>query len=135
MQRVPVAVGAVCLFFAMCLPLAGADEPSDKKLAARLRELDEKDLKTQGDAAKLFPQMLYKDARRRRDAANRRDFDAWKAIKSRADWERFRAPRLKALRASLGTFPPVPGDLKVRATGTLAGEGHRIEILVSESRP
>jgi cephalosporin-C deacetylase-like acetyl esterase len=135
MLRVPIAIWAGLLSLATCPALAQADEAADKALAARLRELDEKDLKTQGDVAKSFPQMLFKNARLRRDAANRRDFDAWKAVQSRADWERFRAPRLRALAASLGTFPPAPRDLKVRVSGTLEGEGHRIEKLVFESRP
>ena len=111
-----------------------ADGPQEKALTARLRELDEKDLKTEGDAARLFPRMLSQAARSRRDAANRRDFEAWKAVRSRR-WERFRAPRLRALRASLGSFPPVPHALKVRVTGTLEGEGYRIEKLIFQSRP
>src|SRR5579864_2053164 len=98
MRRVSVGVWAIMLLSATCPRPACADGPAEKDLAARLRQLDEKDLKTEGDAAKRFPQMLFKDARARRDAANRRDFDAWKAVRSRADWERFREPRLRALR-------------------------------------
>jgi cephalosporin-C deacetylase-like acetyl esterase len=79
--------------------------------------------------------MLGSDLRARRDAANRADREAWQRVQSRSDWERFRDQRLKALRASLGQFPPAPTDLKVRATKTLEGDGFRIENLVFESRP
>ena len=135
MLRVRLALWVCLLSLSMCPVPARADDRADKELAARLRMLNEKDLKTAGDAAKQFPQMLFKDARKRRDAANRRDFKAWKAVRSRADWERFRDPRLRALRAALGTFPPAPRDLEVRVTGTLEGDGHRVEKLVFESRP
>jgi cephalosporin-C deacetylase-like acetyl esterase len=80
-------------------------------------------------------QMLGSDLRARREAANRADREAWQRVQSRADWELFRDQRLKALRASLGQFPPAPTDLKVRATKTLEGDGFRIENLVFESRP
>lgn len=135
MCRTAVSGWVVLVCFGPFLAPARADGPQEKDLAAGLRELDEKDLKTEGDAARLFPRMLSQAVRSRRDAANRRDFEAWKAVRSREDWERFRAPRLRALRASLGTFPPVPSDLKVRITGTLEGEGYRIEKLVFQSRP
>src|SRR5262249_41291290 len=60
---------------------------------------------------------------------------AWRALKGRADWERYRDVRLQALRRSLGTFPSPPKDLKVRVRRTLEGEGYRIDNLTFESRP
>ncbi|HPD15984.1 MAG TPA: acetylxylan esterase [Planctomycetota bacterium] len=79
--------------------------------------------------------MLGEDCRARLRAANRRDAAAWAKVRSRADWERFRDERVKALRESLGQFPPIPKTLDVETIGTLEGEGFRIEKLVFESRP
>src|SRR5205807_713830 len=79
--------------------------------------------------------MLAQDARLRMQAAVLRENTAWQEVKTRADWEHFRDSRLQALRESLGQFPPVPQDLKVRVTRQLEGEGFRIENMVFESRP
>jgi cephalosporin-C deacetylase-like acetyl esterase len=55
-------------------------------------------------------------------------------IQTRADWERFRDPRLQALAASLGAFPPrVP--LQTQVTKEYAGQGYRRQDLVYQSRP
>ncbi len=98
-------------------------------LAARLRELDAKVLTTP------LPAMIGRDATARIAEANRRESEAWGAIRSREDWERYRDVRVLALRASLGAADPVPPDLKVQVTRTLDGRGHRVENLVYESRP
>ena len=79
--------------------------------------------------------MLARDVRARLQAANQRESQAWSAITSRADWEKYRDPRLVALRASLGRFPAPPANLQVRVTRSLAGDGFRIENLVFVSRP
>lgn len=79
--------------------------------------------------------MVRDDQRRRLQQANDRSSTAWSMIDSRAAWERFRQPRLAALRRSLGAFPAPPQELPVRVTGKLAGDGFRIENLVFESRP
>src|SRR5262249_15731386 len=55
-------------------------------------------------------------------------------IQTRADWERFRDPRLKALAASLGGFPPRT-PLHTQVTKEYAGSGYRRQDLVYESRP
>ena len=60
---------------------------------------------------------------------------AWEAVRTRADWERFRDPRLAALRASLG---PMPERTPLRAAVTRRtdlGDGFVIENVVFESRP
>lgn len=66
-------------------------------------------------------------------AANDRESKAWAAIRTREDWESYRDAKLAALRASLGTFPA--GPLNVRVGKTIEAEGCRIEALVYESRP
>src|SRR5262245_53894088 len=100
-------------------------------LAKVLRDLDGTVLPAGGHHAK----QLARHAQARIQEANRRESHAWQQVHTRADWERYRDARLQALRASLGTFPPAPHDLKTRVTGSLEGDGYRLENLVFESRP
>jgi dienelactone hydrolase len=79
--------------------------------------------------------LLEMDLRPRHEAANQRDAAAWARVHSRAEWERFLTPRLEALRASLGQFPPPPAELRTWTTGSVEGEGFRIENILFESRP
>jgi dienelactone hydrolase len=78
--------------------------------------------------------MLARDVRSREQAANLRENRAWAAVNARADWERFRAPRLRALRESLGLPPSAPVVPRSIVTGVLEGDGYRVENLVFESR-
>jgi cephalosporin-C deacetylase-like acetyl esterase len=78
---------------------------------------------------------LARDVRSRLQAANLRENRAWAGVQSLSDWKRFREPRLRALRESLGlpnTDNMVPRALTTR---TLEGDGYRVENLVFESRP
>jgi dienelactone hydrolase len=68
-------------------------------------------------------------------AANLKENSAWKALQTRADWERFRDSRIHALRESLCEFPRVPKHPRVLVTRTVEGDGFRIENLVFEGRP
>jgi dienelactone hydrolase len=79
--------------------------------------------------------MLERDLHRRHEATNRRDAAAWAQVTSREAWERLLAPRREALRASLGCFPSSPAELKTWTTGSVDGDGFRIENVVFESRP
>lgn len=116
--------------------MCGADEPpASNSLAAQIRKLDARVIPAGGRWAEALPRMIARDASARIRAANRRDTAAWRQVKTRADWEKYRDPRLQALRASLGEFPPVPHDLKLRVTRRLEGDGYRIENVVFESRP
>src|SRR5690242_18155873 len=111
--------------------MANEQVDAAERLIARIVTLD----------SEVFPasereplaQMLAEDQRRRRQEANRRDAAAWADVKTREEWEAFRAPRIAALRASLGDFPPVPRPLPVWVTRALDGDGYRIENLVYES--
>lgn len=76
---------------------------------------------------------LHLAARQR--AVNARDRAEWAQLRSLADWERFVAPRIAALRRSLGQFPTPPEKLPVHVTRTIPGAGFRIENLVYASRP
>ena len=101
-------------------------------LAAQLRSV-QPNLFPDGER-KSLARMLRNDVGRRRDAANQRDAQAWAKVKSRSDWEKFRAPRIDALRRSLGHFPAAPKTVNAHVTRTLDGDGYRIENLVYESR-
>ena len=79
-------------------------------------------------------EMLRRDARDRLRDANRRDLEAWRRVKSRADWERLRDERIAALKASLAQFPPVPERVAVQTAGVIEGSGYRIERIAYESR-
>ncbi len=103
-------------------------------LASKLRELSPVVVPAESERGKALPRMLYDDARVRMRAANVRETNAWRAIQTREDWERYRDAKIRALRESLGSFPP-HGDLKPRVTKTFEGEGCRIENVVFESRP
>lgn len=101
----------------------------------KLRDLKTDVIPADEAKTKQLAQMTSQDARNRIRAANQRETAAWRAVKTRADWERLRDVRITALRDSLGQVPPVPKDLKVQVTRRLEGDGYRIENLVFESRP
>src|SRR5262249_43395713 len=67
--------------------------------------------------------------------AGRRETAAWAKLKGRHTWERYRAPRVKALRRSLGRYPEPPRDLRVLIRTTIKDSGYHIENLTFESRP
>src|SRR5262245_38023748 len=68
-------------------------------------------------------------------AAGDRGSEAWSRLRNKADWEKYRAARIAALKRSLGTFPEVPKELKIDVRKTLEGDDHRIDCLTFESRP
>ena len=78
--------------------------------------------------------MLGGDLRRRVQAANTNDAQAWAQIHNRQDWEAFVRPRIEALRRSLGTFPE-PAVPQPTIAGSIDGDGYRIEHLRFDSRP
>jgi dienelactone hydrolase len=128
------AVVGVALFLGLAEALRGPGPTApvaEDDLARQLRGLDATVLPADGEPAK----QLARHVQARLREANRRESRAWQQIQTRGDWERYRDARLQALQASLGTFPPVPHDLKVRVTRTLDGDGYRIENLTFESRP
>jgi dienelactone hydrolase len=125
------AAPAVAVVLAAACPCRGAEGEGD--LAGRLRTLDARVLTA--DEGRRAAEALRLDVRARLRAAGERESAAWHALKGRADWERYRDARVKALRESLGAFPTPPADLKVRVTRRLEGDGYRVECLVFESRP
>jgi cephalosporin-C deacetylase-like acetyl esterase len=115
--------------------LAPTLRAQDDDLADALREFDSRVIVVGKVRENPLASMLARDARADLRAANLRDAKAWEPVKTKADWEAFRDSRLQALRASLGTFPPPPKDLKVRVTRTHRGDGYAVDNIVFESRP
>lgn len=119
------------LFFA--IP-AFADDATEK-LAKELRDYATAELaKVPGKDGK-FSTALPDYLREQIKLANKRDREAWLEVKTKADWERFRDERIKALRESLGTWPEVPKNMPVRITKTIEAADYRIDNLLYESRP
>ncbi len=104
-------------------------------LAKQLRDIDPSVIVRGKVRVQPLASMLARDAEARLRDVNRADAAAWQNVKSRADWEPFRDVRIKALRASLGSWPTPPKDLKVRVTGSHQGDGYRIDNLVYETQP
>jgi hypothetical protein len=119
-----------------CFISAGASRaqaPNEDSLVRRLQRLDVNLLSDR--THQQLSQMLVKHAQERLEAANQRSSREWQQISSREQWESHKRKCLEALRSSLGQFPAVPGNLYVRVTGTLPGDGFQVENLVFESRP
>lgn len=98
-----------------------------------LKQLNTDVLTNAGNADQL-ERTLYEDSRTRLRAANRRETQAWRAIKNRQDWEQYRDPRIAALRKSLGSFPELGTKPIIKTTGEIRGTGYRIEKILFESR-
>jgi dienelactone hydrolase len=60
--------------------------------------------------------------------------DEWNQVHSRSDWERFRDPRLQALRTALGKFPD-KCPLETRVASEFSGDGYRRQNIVFQSQP
>lgn len=109
--------------------------PAHGALAEQLRKLDANVI-IQGTVRQPpLASMLSRDVEARMRAANRADRFAWKDVKTLADWERIRDASLKALRESLGAFPPAPKEISVKVTGSFEGDGYHVDKLVFQTRP
>jgi cephalosporin-C deacetylase-like acetyl esterase len=100
-------------------------------LGKQLRELDSRVLPKGVD----YSRMLSDDIRKRIREASERETIAWKGIKTKEEWERYRDTKIQALRDSLN-LPDIPrGRPTTHVTGTIKDNGYTIENLVFESRP
>lgn len=84
---------------------------------------------------KDLPKTMGADARKRLQEANLRESKAFAAVGTKEQWEPYRDPRIKALKASLGTWSDAPKDMRLRVTREIEGDGYVIRNLVFESRP
>jgi cephalosporin-C deacetylase-like acetyl esterase len=103
--------------------------------AAWLRRLDGRVFPRGIEREQEMAGMLARVVQSRVQEANLRESREWDGVKTRHDWEQFREPRLRALRASLGLPPAKDETPRMLVTRTLEGDGYRIENLVFESRP
>lgn len=128
-----------CLSIVLGEPAAGLTEDSAElgPVAEAIRRLNPRVLpaETGGPRPERLSRLVAEDVRRRRDELNRRDLETWRSIRNRDGWERLKAPRIEALRRSLGQFPAAPRDLRLTTTKVLHGDGFQIDCLVFESRP
>jgi cephalosporin-C deacetylase-like acetyl esterase len=85
--------------------------------------------------ARELPRMMQNDAKRRMQEACLRESRAFAAVQTREQWEAYRDVRIKALRESLGEFPPPPQNMRIVVTRKLDGDGFIIHNLVYETRP
>ncbi|MSQ92998.1 MAG: hypothetical protein EXR98_00410 [Gemmataceae bacterium] len=109
---------------------AGAQETNQAQIDAP-QKLDVRVFKPDSADAKL----RWDSVKKMREDVNRADVEAWRKIKTKADWETFRDERIAKLRASLGTFPAEPKEVKVITTKKLQADGCTVECLIFESRP
>ncbi|MBY0521821.1 MAG: acetylxylan esterase [Gemmataceae bacterium] len=119
-------LGLVILVFGLA-PLTAADDAAD--LGKVVPEVLTPEQRKEASG------MIDRDINRRSTAVNARNRDEWAKITTREQWEKFRDERVAALRRSLGDFPAAPVKLNVRTTGTVDGDGFKIENTVFESRP
>jgi dienelactone hydrolase len=76
-------------------------------------------------------EMLAKDIRARLEAANQRESDKWRALRSKDDWESYSLDRTIALGQSLHSIvTPHRDKVAVRVTGTHAGDGFVVDNIV-----
>ena len=99
------------------MPFLTADERKPDALSAQLRELDATVMPAEQAKEKQLGQMLQRSARARLTEANDRDREAWRAIKTREQWEEFRDERIKKLREKYN-LEPVPDSEALRITPT-----------------
>lgn len=133
MCRLP-PIGLLLALCVYAVPSKAAEPAVDG--VAKLQALADESFLLGGDAPARTAarRMLFDDLRARRIEANRLDREAWRAVRSKDDWEKFRDVRIAALRRSLGREVE-RGDLKFRSLKTIDGDGFRIENVVFESRP
>lgn len=123
------------VMFALVAVTCGA-QPSVQELADDVRQMNPRIVSPEDkELLTMLRTMLTREIRARRAAANRRETHAWRQIKTRDNWERYRDQRIDALRKSLGHFPPAESKLNVKVTGKHRGTGYVVENLVYESRP
>ncbi len=104
-------------------------------IAADFRDIDPNVFPTDDPRSKELPKMLAVDARKRMQEASLRESNAFAALTTKEEWEKFRDVRIKALAQSLGEFPPEPKEMRLKVTRELEGDGYRIQNIVYETRP
>src|SRR5262245_41041018 len=118
-------------FIALVLLLVAATSA----VAADFKDVDPNVFPKDDPRAKDLPKMMSADAKKRMQEANLRESKLFAEVKTKEQWEKYRDARIQKLKESLGTFPEVPKDMKVKVTRELDGEGFVIHNIVYETRP
>jgi dienelactone hydrolase len=103
-------------------------------IGADFRDVDPNVFPADNPRAKDLPKMLANDVKRRMQEASLRESKAFAALTTKAEWEKFRDVRIKALKDSLGEFPPAPKEMRIKVTRELEGDGYRILNIVYQTR-
>jgi cephalosporin-C deacetylase-like acetyl esterase len=103
--------------------------------AADFKDVDPNVFPKDDPRAKELPGMMWADAKRRMQEANLRESKAFAEVKTKAQWEAYRDARVAKLKESLGVWPAVPKDMRVKVTRELDGDGFVIRCVVYETRP
>jgi dienelactone hydrolase len=115
------------------LPVA-ADPPANAaRLAGELRRLDSRTFPAGSPEAGRLAAMYTAFVQARVHASIEREAREFEQVKTKADWHRFREPRLKALRESLGVAMPGAKKPEVQVRDRWAGDGYRVENLTLPS--
>lgn len=116
------------------LTLGATDPSTPKKLSEPITLVDAQVLSAEERKKLNLTAMVDRHVRRRTRNIIEAEKRARDEIQTRSDWESFRDLRLKALAASLGTFPQ-RNPLLTRVTKEFAGHGYRRQDLAYQSRP
>ncbi|MBM4071484.1 MAG: acetylxylan esterase [Planctomycetes bacterium] len=136
MTRKHLYVSTLSLATLALLTATCSAQPSLKELTDDVRKINPSVVSPEDkELLMMLRTMLAREIRARRDAVNRRETLAWTEVHTRQDWERYRAPRLEALRKSLGAFPADKKSLNLKITGNHRGNGYVIDNVIYESRP
>ena len=95
------------------------------------------------DFAKVDPKVFNKDTSRfmsedadkRMKEASERESKAFAAVTTKEQWEKYRNERIARLKASLGTFPDPPKNMRIETTRKIEGDGFTIHNILYETRP
>ncbi|MGE0609781.1 MAG: hypothetical protein AB7O62_22010 [Pirellulales bacterium] len=132
-ERFLVSLGTFFVAISLVSSVTFADELADeiRQTAGNVVDIDG----NTPEARQRMRRVLDDDVDARFHLANRQLLADWRAINSRESWEEYRDERLERMRAALGQFPPVPDEMAIRVTGTVAGPGYLIDNVLYESRP
>lgn len=122
MRRILIVLGLAVI--------AIGDLAAQQMAVAELQKLDARIFAPDSADAKL----RWDGVTQLRNAANKRDVETWRAVKTKADWEKLRDERISRLKDSLRLSTDVP-KINAITTKKLQGEGFTVECILFETRP
>ena len=104
-------------------------------IAADRPELRPTVLNPNDPAAADLPKTMMADADRRMRAANLRESAVFESVTTKEQWEKYRDERIAKLKASLGSWPAPPKEMRIETARVIKGDGFTIHNILYESRP